>query len=330
MNFQSFSKSAAAFAVAIAAFSGANAQSKTRVAPVPTERPASEAPIRDLPVAERNNLYCAGYVQKGPIDTSRKIVGAVDEQDGFLYSQNNFMYINAGANKGVQVGDMMSVVRPRGQVKTRWTNKGRLGFYVQEVGAVEVVAVKAEVSAVRVRTSCDNIVLGDLVQPSQVRVSPMHAQRPAIDLFRDPSGKAMGRLFMARDNVDLIGKENIVYIDLGAEDNVQVGDYLTIFRPLGKGNLFISDEDESVSARDEGFQSIKYRGGRFSNQAARKSGETAKGRVVTTEKAKENRPSNIRKVVGEMVILNVKERTATAVITRTAQEIHPGDWVEVQ
>ena len=38
----------------------------------------------------------------------------------------------------------------------------------------------------------------------------------------------------------------------------------------------------------------------------------------------------IRKVVGELMIINVKERTATAVITRTAQEIHTGDWVEVQ
>ncbi|MCV4607373.1 hypothetical protein OFB74_31205, partial [Escherichia coli] len=79
---------------------------------------------------------------------------------------------------------------------------------------------------------------------------------------------------MARDNQEVLGREQIIYVDLGAEDNVKVGDYLTIFRPLGKGNLFINDEDESVSARDEGFQSFVYRGGRFSNQAGRKSGET--------------------------------------------------------
>jgi hypothetical protein len=51
---------------------------------------------------------------------------------------------------------------------------------------------------------------------------------------------------------------------------------------------------------------------------------------VTTDERRKGRPDFIRKVVGEMVILNVKERTATAVITRSAQEIHPGDWVEVQ
>ncbi len=291
--------------------------------------PVTNPLARSMRVAERNNLYCAGYVQQSPIDTSRRIVGAVEEQEQFMYAQNNFVYINAGANKGVQVGDLLSVVRPRGQVKTRWTRKGSLGFYAQEVGALEVIRVKSEVSVARVKTSCDAFLLGDLVQPMQVRVAPEYTQRPAMDLFADPSGKAVGRLFMARDNAEALTRDYIVYIDLGAEDNVQVGDYLTIFRPLGDGNPYFGDWGESVSARDEGFQSFEYRGGRFSNQAARKTGDTAKGKVVTTAAAKHDRPK-IRKIVGEMVILNVKERTATALITRTAQEIHTGDWVEVQ
>ena len=50
---------------------------------------------------------------------------------------------------------------------------------------------------------------------------------------------------------------------------------------------------------------------------------------MTTAKAKEGRPF-LRKVVGEAVVINVKERTATVVITRNAQEIHTGDWVEIQ
>ena len=45
--------------------------------------------------------------------------------------------------------------------------------------------------------------------------------------------------------------------------------------------------------------------------------------------AKAGRP-DLRKVVGEAVVLSVKEKTATIVITRTGQEIHPGDWVEIQ
>ncbi len=285
---------------------------------------------KPMTVAARNNLYCAGYVQSSPIETANKLVGAVEEQEQFIYAENDVVYVNMGSNKGVRVGDIMAVVRPRGKVDTRWTKKNDLGFYVQEVGALEVIRVKNEVSVARVKTSCDNFLLGDLVQPMPQRTSPMHQARGPLDLYGDPSGKAMGRIFMARDSQEALSREQIVYVDLGADDNVQVGDRLTVFRPLGKGNLFISDEDESLSVRDEGYQSDVYRGGKFSNQAARKSGERANGRVVRTEQAKEDRPANMRKVVGEMVILNVKEKTATAVITKTAQEIHTGDWVEVQ
>src|SRR5690606_5318545 len=104
-------------------------------------------------VAARNNLYCAGFVQTAPINTDRRIIGAYNEQDGFIYAQSDVIYLNVGANRGVQVGDRMSVVRPRGKVNTRWTDKGSLGYYVQEVGAVEVIRVKGDHSIATIRTS---------------------------------------------------------------------------------------------------------------------------------------------------------------------------------
>jgi len=75
-------------------------------------------------VAGGNNLYCAGFIQKAPIDTSQSIVGAVEEQEQFMFTERNYVYISAGENKGVKVGDIMTVVRPRGQVKSVWTRKG--------------------------------------------------------------------------------------------------------------------------------------------------------------------------------------------------------------
>jgi hypothetical protein len=285
---------------------------------------------RSMPLSGSNNLYCAGYVETGEVNTANEIVGAVEEQEQNIYAQGDNVYISMGANRGVKVGDMFSVIRPRGTVETRWSRKRNLGFYVQEVGAVEVINVKAEVSVARIVSSCDNLLLGDLLQATPVRTSPLFEKRPVLDVFADSSGKTSGRIFMARDGRELLGREQIVYIDLGAEDNVTVGDYLTIYRPLGSGNLFENDERESLSAREEGFQSRVYRGGKFSNQAPRKSGSKARGRIVTNEDAKAGRPQGLRKIVGELVILNVKEKTATAVITRTAQEIHTGDRVELQ
>jgi len=269
---------------------------------------------RPMRIAEGNNVYCAGYVTNSSIDTSSRLVGGYNEQDGWYYSQGQFVYLNTA---GAKVGDRFAIVRPRGQVKTKWSSKGSLGMYIQEVGSVEVVRVKDTYALAKVHRSCDNFVLGDVVLPIENREVPMYVERPALDVFADPSGKAKGRLFMARDSREVLSKDQVVYIDLGSEDNVQVGDYITVFRPLGKGNLSGNTTKESVVAGD--FGSREYQGGGISLQNVR----------MTSEGAKSGRP-DLRKVVGELVVLNVKERTATAVIVRNAQEIHTGDWVEIQ
>jgi hypothetical protein len=295
-----------------------------------TPIPILQTPRRASELVSGNNLYCAGFIQTAPIGTASKIIGAQDEADKYNYTQNDFLYLNIGRNRGVNLGDTFSVVRPRGQVKSKWSNKSGLGFYVQELGVVEVVDVKAEVSVVRVKTSCDSIYLGDLVHLVPNRVSPPFEIRPPLNRFGDPSGRPTGRILMGREGNETFAKNFIAYVDLGAEDNVRVGDRLTVFRPLGKGNLFKKPENESVTARDYGFESDVYKGGRFSNQAPRKGGDRAEGKEVTTSRAKAGRPAYLRKVVGEAVVLNVKEKTATIVITRTGQEIHTGDWVEIQ
>lgn len=281
------------------------------------------------PVARGSNIFCAGFIQLNGISTANKIVAADNEADGYNYKFNDFLYLNMGSNKGVSVGDVFSVVRPRGQVESRWTSKD-VGFYVQEVGAVEVISVKSEVAVAKVISSCDAILLGDLVQVSERRSSPLGEKRPPLDLFANPSGRAMGRILMGRDNVEMLARDFVAYVDLGADDNVKAGDRLTIFRELGKGNVLGYPLKESLSARDEGFHSRVYRGGKFSNQASRKEGEKASGKMVTTNEAREERPAPLRKVVGEAVVINVKERAATVVIVRNAQEIHTGDWVELQ
>ena len=213
-----------------------------RTQPTPVKVYVEEA--KPMTVASRNNLYCAGYVQSSPIDTANKLVGGVEEQEQFLYAENDIVYLNMGSNKGIHVGDVMAVVRPRGKVETRWTKKDDLGFYVQEVGAVEVIRVKNDVSVAPGK----NV----LRQPTAWRSSPAGAgphksdaqyQRAAGSVRRS-FGKGRGPCIYGTRRPGSRYRDQIVYVDLGADDNVQVGDHLTVFRPLGAGHLFISDEDK--------------------------------------------------------------------------------------
>jgi len=65
-----------------------------------------------------------------------------------------------------------------------------------------------------------------------------------LDRFADPTGKAYGRLMMSRDGREMLTRSDIVYIDLGAEDKVAAGDYLTIYRPLGGGIITSGVDNE--------------------------------------------------------------------------------------
>jgi hypothetical protein len=236
-----------------------------------------------------------------------------------------------GGSNGVKVGDMYSVIRPRGKVKSDWTKKSGLGIWVQEIGAVEVTNVMNDVAVAKVKTSCNSILLGDLVTPVIKRKSPMFSKRGPLDLYSAPSGKASGRIVLAREGRELLGREMIAYVDLGSEDNVSVGDFLTIYRPLGTGNIFKKvPAESSIDNKEEGFESDRYEGGHFSIQASRKKGANAGGSTVTSENAKSRRPAGLRRVVGEMIVLNVMEKTATVMVVRAATEIHTGDSVEVQ
>lgn len=289
--------------------------------------PADRQPTN---LAGKTDLFCGGYIENKPIYTDFEIIAADNERERTIFTQGNEVYISRGKGNNYQVGDVFSVIRPRGQFKSKFSKKGKLGFYIQEVGSVEIIKVKEDMSVARVKTACETIKLGDLLIREPNRNSPVFKERPAIDKFAEPSGKTTGSIVLARDGRESLSSNQVVYIDLGAEDNVEVGNYLTIFRPLGTGGVLNYNQREDLNARDDDFQSDAYRGGKFSNQAPRKEGSMAEGRVRTSTRVKKERPQDLRKIVGEMVIINVKNRTATALITRNTEEIHTGDRVELQ
>ncbi|MFN2456288.1 MAG: hypothetical protein ABR577_18990 [Pyrinomonadaceae bacterium] len=293
--------------------------------------PEDKAPA---PAAKNTELYCGGFIQYAPAPNNMEIVGGEEEQEQHTYGQGDIVFINAGSQAGVKVGQEFTVIRPHGQFSTKLTRKkGYLGVYTQELGVLRVTDVKNRVSVAQVITSCETMLLGDLLRPAPLRAARPQRAEAQLDRFRDPSGKQTGRLVLARDGREAVAPNEIVYIDLGTEDNIKPGDYFTVFRPAGTGNITRFRDEEIVTVATGGFESDRFKGGKFSNQAQRvkdPNNNGIYGPTVSTPDVKSRRPPVPRKVVGELVILGVQQRTATAVITRVAQEVHTGDFVELQ
>lgn len=286
------------------------------------------------PAAKDNELYCGGFIQYAPAANKLEIVGGEQEQEKHFYAPGDIVFVNSGSAAGVRVGEEFSVIRPRGRFTTKFTNKkGSLGVYTQEIGRLRVTDVKERVSVAQVVASCEAILLGDLLLPAPQRIAPVKRQETTFDRFRDPNGKQTGRLVLARDGREVLSSNQVVFIDLGAEDNVKQGDHFTVYRPAGTGNITRFRDKEEITAASGGFESDRFKGGKFSNQAQRVKDPTNSsiyGPLVNTPDVKRRRPPVPRKVVGELVIIGVQQRTATAVITRVAQEVHTGDFVELQ
>ncbi len=301
-------------------------------ASVVTGQQMQDKPV--TPAADRNRLYCAGHIRYERFSASPEIVGTEEEQEKRVFAAGDIVYMNAGTQQGIRSGHEFMILRPRGEPKQVHTQKsGFLGIYVEEVGQLEVLKALDTTSVAQITYSCDTVLLGDLLTPVPERVSPVAPADLPVDRFADPSGKQIGRVMMARDGREMVTRNDIVYIDLGAEDNLAVGNYLTIFREVGTGNITRIDFPELARTRSWGFQSQRFRGGGFGIQAQRSKETSAglyRGRPITSREIQNKRPPMPRKIVGEMVILNVQRRTATALITRVAQEVHTGDFVEVR
>lgn len=306
------------------------------------DRPAPQvvvpAPRGEAKVAGRANLYCAGYIRYQRFTDSPEIVGAEGEPEQRSFAEGDTVFLNWGAQQGIKEGQTFEIVRPKGDVKGVFrTKKGFLGTYVRELGQLEVIKVNEHTSIAQITFSCEMALLGDLVLPVPYRESPLR-RTTEFDRFANPTGKQVGRLMMARDNREMVTVNDVVYIDLGSEDNIAPGTYLTIFRPLGKGGVTTIDDYDVGRGRATGFQSEAYRGGGFGSQSQRASDSTflvnAPGRYryppISSREIKKHRPEMPRKIVGEMVVINVQGRTSTAIITRAVSEAHTGDWVEIQ
>ena len=295
------------------------ARQAQRPAPQPTHAPAAAA--RDSEVA------CGGFIEQTSQAAAGQLVGGVEEAQRRMFGQGELVFIDAGT----RVGQEFAVVRPRGRFSSKFSRKGTLGVFTQEIGRVRVVRVRGGVSVAEVTLACTDLLLGDLLRPYVPAAVPAGREEGSLDIFAEPTGKQTGRIVMARDGREVVTRDDVVYVDLGAEDNLTAGDRLTVFRPEGHGTIVDYGEEINANSRRD-YQSDEFRGGGFSNQAQRvrdldgpKSGPSVK-----TPDIKRRRPPVPRHVVGELVVLRVEGRTATAVVTRTVQEIHNGDSVEVQ
>lgn len=185
------------------------------------------------PAAFASDLDCSMYIQ--PEGIPRELWISEAEAEKISLTTHDVVYLNVGQNAGVRPGATYAIVEDRGPFHHPSTNQ-EVGHLIVRLGRLRVLASQGQHATAMIEEACDVIRRGSLL--IQYRETPIPLARTERDLPRygvDFAGKQRGTIIHSRDGRLILGAGDLVNIDLGSAEDLNPGDFLTIFRDNGAG-----------------------------------------------------------------------------------------------
>jgi hypothetical protein len=253
-------------------------------------------------------VYCSNFVTSDRGKEDSYLVSGEESNSKLVFALRDYVFINKGSSQGVRVGDRYSVFRPETDPNEvqwfKWQNKlmRAMGTLYKDTGQLKVVNVNPNVSTAEVIFACDYLQRGDLISPLQERPSPPFKPAAAFDIFAPVSGKSVGMLVVGKEFTQSYGKLSTVYVNLGTNQGVHVGDYLRVFRYQGShAELAPTFEDFQYQMYGFGSTPVRYQWNDLP-----------------------------RDILGEGIVLNTGPNSSTVLITLSRIPMYAGDYVEVE
>ncbi|MGB2590837.1 MAG: hypothetical protein WBG02_04640 [Candidatus Acidiferrum sp.] len=255
-----------------------------------------------------STAYCSGFVTDQKVPDETRLVSGEQSNAKLTFARGDYVYINRGQDRGVRVGDRYSVVRAEGDPVDvnwfKWQSKllKAMGTHYLDGGQLRVINVQPKISIAEVTMSCDYMQRGDIVLPFQERPEPTFKDTGNFDHFAPVSGKPVAMIVQSKDYQQSAGQGSTVYVNLGTDKGVKVGDYFRVFRY--QGSL------AELAPQTKGYQDRIYGFG--------------------SSPTRYNWNDLPREVLGEGVVLNVSRNSSTVFITYSTIDMYAGDYVEIE
>ena len=267
----------------------------------------AKAQQHDPTTPTQADLYCSGVVNDKAVPDDSYLISGENSRYKSTFGPDDYVFINRGADQGVKVGDQFEVIRPESDTtnvpwfKYQTSLTHAMGTTYADIGRLRIVHVDAKTSTAEMALACDLMQRGDIVRPFAARPAPQFHD-VKLDPFAAPSGKKTAMVVTTKDFGTSVGTGQIVYINLGSQQGVQVGDYFRVFRYQG------THVDTLYQIKNSAYMVYGY---------------------GSTPVAYEwnNLP---RHILGEGIVLRTGPNSATVLLTATRQEVFVGDYVEVE
>jgi LysM repeat protein len=199
---------------------------EAKAPPAPPTPPAEMAPpVLPVPVASQAAIACSPMLLEEPAATGAGIGSVVKSHDNrLLLSQEDEVFVAVDEAQSLKVGDRLAVVRPGLRVLHPW-GKGILGRALFTLGLFEVTQVHARTASGRLIYSCLPMNIGDRVMP--IVLAPFPEDKIAQPTTRVVEGVIVDTPLA----LQLLGLQNVVWLDVGAGQGIGPGDVFAVYRP---------------------------------------------------------------------------------------------------
>jgi hypothetical protein len=282
---------------------------------VPTSR---NVPFVRFQTPTAADIYCAGFITKDRIPDANYVNGGLETPASTKFQVGELVYL---AGSGYQTGQQYSIIRELRDVNEYELYSGQekalaaAGRPYGDVGRVRILDMRSHGAIAQVEFSCDPINPGDIAVPFVERPSVAFRAPGHFDRFAPANGKLSGRIVLGKDFDGVLGTGMKVYMNVGSNQGVKVGDY---FRVVRSYTATLQDPVDSLSFDTGTTEDTQKRPPTFeANRFTRTNGPNIHVGDLP------------RRAVGEVVVVNVTPTAASAMVVFALEDVHAGDGVEL-
>jgi hypothetical protein len=263
------------------------------------------------------DLYCAGFISKQILPDSSYVAGGLQTPSTTKFTRGDMVYLQG---TGYMAGAEYEIVRALKDLNEYEMYPGEkkllkeTGQPYEEVGRVKVIDVRNKVAIGQVEFACDGVNPGDTAIPFAEKQAVTFHEPVRFDRFLPASSKLSGRIVMGKDFDSQLGTGQKVYLNVGSNQGVKIGDY---FRAVRSYEEDLHDPVDSLSFKAAIAEDTQKKTPSVDPAMFTK----GNGPVIHVKDLP-------RRAVGEIVIIGVTNTTATGMIVFALEDVHSGDGVE--
>ncbi len=274
-------------------------------------------PLERVQAPTYADLYCAGFISKQPLPDAKYVAGGLQSPNNTKYVNGDMIYLAGG---GYQVGQQFTILRELRDANEYELFPGQnaimksVGEPYGELARVRIIDTRHKMAIAQIEFSCDPVNPGDFAVPF-VEKTPVSFHPPTrFDRYLPANGKLSGRIVMSRDFDSVLGTGMKLYMNVGSDQGVKVGDY---FRAVRSYSEDLNDPVDSLSFKAS------------TSEDTQKKQPSVNPHMFTKTDGPTIMVQDLpRRSVGEIVVVGTTATTSTGMVVFALEDVHVGDQVE--